>query len=35
MMVTDDEIKELHVKVKENAEIEMTILKVDEVTYKE
>ena len=33
-MVTDDEIKELLVKVKENAKIELTKLKVDEVTLK-
>ena len=34
MMVTDDEIKELLIKVKENAKIELTKLKVDEVTLK-
>ena len=32
MMVTDDEIKELLIKVKENAKIELTKFKVDEVT---
>ena len=34
MMVTDNEIKELLVKVKKNAKIEFTKLKVEEVTLK-
>ena len=34
MMVTDDEIKKLLTKVKENADIVLTKLKVDEVTLK-
>lgn len=34
MMVTDDEIKELLIKVKENAKIELTKFKVDEVILK-
>ena len=34
MMVTDNEIKELLIKIKKNAKIEFTKLKVDEVTLK-